>query len=80
MKIELTDADIDGFYEASRVGGEAKWREAVEAWGAARLAEAQRETWDECCKAFGWAIDNGTNEQAIQYVWEHNPYAPREDT
>lgn len=56
---------------------EVELRAAAESLFAVReakaVAKAQAEAWDECCQAFAWALDNGTDEQAIQYVRDHNP-------
>lgn len=41
---------------------------------ATHVAAAKAEAWDECCKGFAWALDNGPDEMAIQYVRDHNPY------
>lgn len=36
---------------------------------------AQADAWEEACQAFGWALNNGSIEDALAYVSEHNPYA-----
>ena len=36
---------------------------------------AQADAWEEACQAFGWCLNNGSIEDALAYVSEHNPYA-----